>query len=153
MPLFFWPDTIGLGTLQRLSALLPSTASSNSKLEACGLIADSRTRNVLGETKKSELAKKLKLGLQWCSSRPLTANVHCEIFARLFAQTEAQSTQQHQARQVVQPSRAESNDVCDEPSRSGYRPVLAARSPASTSPRQRGEKDARSWFREPLLSL
>ncbi|CAE7765448.1 unnamed protein product [Symbiodinium sp. CCMP2456] len=65
LPLFFWPDTIGLGTLQRLSALLPSTATSDSKLEACGLIADSRTRNVLGETKKSELAKKLWLGLQW----------------------------------------------------------------------------------------
>ena len=75
MPLFFWSDTIGLGTLQRLSALLPSTATADTKLEVCGMIADSRTRNVLGETKKSELAKKLKLGLQWCKTHPLNPNV------------------------------------------------------------------------------
>lgn len=58
------PNKLGLATLQRLSGLLPSNASPEEKMEVAAMVADSRTRNVVGETKQQkELKKKLKLGL------------------------------------------------------------------------------------------
>ncbi|OLQ00981.1 hypothetical protein AK812_SmicGene16301 [Symbiodinium microadriaticum] len=62
LPILVMPETIGLGTLQRLSALLASTASHDEKMKAAALISDSRTMSVLGEMQKKENKKQLKLG-------------------------------------------------------------------------------------------
>ena len=62
LPIIVMPHKIGLATLQRLSGLLPSSASPEDKMEVAEMVADSRTRNVVAETKQKELKKKLKLG-------------------------------------------------------------------------------------------
>ena len=62
LPIIVMPHKIGLATLQRLSGLLPSNASPEDKMEVAEMVADSRTRNVVAETKQKELKKKLKLG-------------------------------------------------------------------------------------------
>ena len=50
-----------LGTLQRLSQLLPSLASPDQKLEAAALAADSLTQGIVADTKKGDQKKKLQL--------------------------------------------------------------------------------------------
>ena len=62
LPIIVMPNKIGLATLQRLSGLLPSNASAEEKMEVAAMVADSRTRNVVAETKQKDLKKQLKLG-------------------------------------------------------------------------------------------
>ncbi|CAE7572183.1 unnamed protein product [Symbiodinium sp. CCMP2456] len=64
LPIIVMPNKIGLATLQRLSGLLPSSASPEEKMEVAAMVADSRTRNVVAETKQKDLKKQLKLGQQ-----------------------------------------------------------------------------------------
>ena len=52
-----------MGTLQRLSTLLPSTATAEEKLQVASMVADSRSSTLLSEPKKAELRKKLQLSL------------------------------------------------------------------------------------------
>ena len=49
--------------MQRLSALLPSNATAEEKLEVAAMVADSRSSTLLSDPKKAELKKKLQLSL------------------------------------------------------------------------------------------
>ena len=76
------PEAFGLGTLQRLSALLPSTASTDEKMKVAAMISDSRTMNVLGEMNKKDMKKALNLGPQLLKRCDGVANF-CELCARV----------------------------------------------------------------------
>ena len=61
LPVFALPDHLSVGTLQRLSTLLPTTASAGDKLAVAAMVADSHTKAVLGEQTKPQDKKKLHL--------------------------------------------------------------------------------------------
>ncbi|CAE7800271.1 unnamed protein product [Symbiodinium sp. CCMP2592] len=63
LPILVMPETIGIGTLQRLSTLLPSTASSDDKMKVATMISESRTMSVLAEMHKKDLKKQLPKAL------------------------------------------------------------------------------------------
>ena len=60
LPVFALPDHLSVGTLQRLSTLLPTTASAGDKLAVAAMVAESHTKAVLGEPTRPE-KKKLHL--------------------------------------------------------------------------------------------
>ena len=52
-----------MGTLQRLSTLLPSNATAEEKLLVASMVADSRSSTLLSASKQTELKKKMQLSL------------------------------------------------------------------------------------------
>lgn len=61
LPVFGLPDCLCVGTLQRLSTLLPSAATASQKLGVASLVAESRTKAVLAEHTTKQDRKKLSL--------------------------------------------------------------------------------------------
>lgn len=90
------PNKIGLATLQRLSGLLPSSASPEEKMEVAAMVADSRTRNVVAETKQKDLKKQLKLGQQL--KHPAVVLFRSESI--MNAHTQAQSPERDQTGEI-----------------------------------------------------
>lgn len=61
MPVFGLPNHLSVGTLQRLSTLLPSGATAPQKLGVASLVAESHTKAVLAEPATKQDRKKLPL--------------------------------------------------------------------------------------------
>ena len=61
LPVFGLPNCLSVGTLQRLSTLLPSSATASQKLGVASLVAESHTKAVLAEPTSRQDKKKLTL--------------------------------------------------------------------------------------------
>ena len=59
--MFALPDHLSVGTIQRLSTLLPTSASSTDKLAVAAMVADGHTRATLAEPTNPKEKKKLPL--------------------------------------------------------------------------------------------
>ncbi|CAE7230782.1 unnamed protein product [Symbiodinium sp. CCMP2592] len=79
LPVFGLPDCLCVGTLQRLSTLLPSTATASQKLGAASLVAESHTKAMLAEYTTKQERKKLEDRLAAKQELKSVANVLSHI--------------------------------------------------------------------------
>ena len=77
LPVFGLPNHLSVGTLQRLSTLLPSSATAPQKLGAANLVAESHTKTVLAEPATKQERKKLPLAALTNNSNQVFLLVGC----------------------------------------------------------------------------
>ncbi|CAE7658675.1 unnamed protein product [Symbiodinium sp. CCMP2592] len=85
LPVLAIPGLVSVGTLQRLSTLLPSNATAEEKLQVAAMVADSRSSTLLSDSKKAELKKKLPKALNSIRSERLSSRQELKALGNVLS--------------------------------------------------------------------
>ncbi|CAE7198608.1 unnamed protein product [Symbiodinium sp. CCMP2592] len=85
LPVLAIPGLVSVGTLQRLSTLLPSNASPEEKLQVAAMVADSRSSTLLSDSKKTDLKKKLPKALNNIRSERLSSRQELKALGNVLS--------------------------------------------------------------------